>query len=146
MAFNKVILVGNLVKDPELRTTQSGISVTTFCIAVNRRMSRSNDQQPQTDFINIVAWRQTAEFVSRFFTKGKAILVCGSLQTRTWTDNDNNKHYVTEVVADEVQFVDRKSNDPAPSQQAPSQQMPTYSSPAADSGFEDLSADDELPF
>ena len=145
MAFNKVILVGNLVADPELKTTQSGISVTTFRIAVNRRMSKSNDQ-PQTDFFNIVAWRQTAEFVSRFFTKGKAILVCGSLQTRTWTDNDNNKHYITEVVADEVQFVDRKSNDPSQGQQAPSQQIPTYSSPAADSGFEDLSADDELPF
>lgn len=145
MAFNKVILVGNLVADPELKTTANGISVTTFRIAVNRR-ARSSEQQPQTDFIDVVAWRQTAEFVSRFFTKGKAILVCGSLQTRTWTDNNNSKHYVTEVVAEEVQFVERKSSDGSVSQQAPQQAAPTYSSPAADSGFEDLSADDELPF
>ncbi len=144
MAFNKVILVGNLVANPELKTTTNGIPVTTFCIAVNRRATRSGEQ-PQTDFINVVAWRQTAEFVSRFFTKGKAILVCGSLQTRSWVDNNNNKRYATEVVAEEVQFVERKSNDSPNGQQMP-QQAPTYSSPAADSGFEDLSADDELPF
>lgn len=154
MAFNKVILVGNLVADPELKTTTSGVSVTSFRIAVNRRYTKQGEQ-PQTDFIDIVAWRQTAEFITRFFTKGRAILVCGSLQTRSWTDNNGVKRYATEVVADEVSFVDRKSDNsgygnggnggysqPA----APQNAQPTYSTPSADSGFEDLSADDELPF
>ncbi len=144
MAFNKVILIGNLTDDPELKTTTNGIKVTTFTIAVNRRYTKPGEQA-QTDFINVVAWRQTAEFVSRFFTKGKPILVCGSLQTRSWTDSNNVKRYITEVVAEEAQFVERKSSDSAGSQPA-QQSIPTYSSPAADSGFEDLSADDELPF
>lgn len=144
MAFNRVILVGNLVADPELKTTPSGVSVTRFRLAVNRRFTRAGEQ-PQTDFFDIVAWRQTAEFVARFFTKGRPILVSGSLQNRNWTDNNGVKHYSNEIVADEVTFVDRKSEgSPAPA--ANQNTMPTYSTPTADSGFEDLSADDELPF
>ncbi len=142
MAFNKVILVGNLVADPELKTTPNGISVTRFSIAVNRR-ARSGEQA-QTDFFNVVAWRQTAEFIARFFTKGRPILVSGQLQNNNWTDNNNVKHYNVEIVADEVTFVDRKG-DGMPGQ-APTNSVPTYSTPSADSGFEDLSADDELPF
>lgn len=144
MAFNRVILVGNLVADPELKTTPTGVSVTRFRLAVNRRFTRAGEQ-PQTDFFDIVAWRQTAEFVARFFTKGRPILVSGTLQNRNWTDNNGVKHYSTEIVADEVTFVDRKSEGgaaPAMNQNP----MPTYSTPTADSGFEDLSADDELPF
>lgn len=144
MAFNKVILVGNLVADPELKTTPSGVAVTRFRIAVGRRFTRAGEQ-PQTDFFDIVAWRQTAEFVSRFFTKGRSILVSGTLQNRNWTDNNNVKHYSTEIVADEVSFVDRKG-DGAPGAGMPQNNIPTYSTPTADSGFEDLSADDELPF
>lgn len=144
MAFNKVILVGNLVADPELKTTTSGISVTRFSIAVNRRATRAGEQ-PQTDFFNIVAWRQTAEFIARFFTKGRPILVSGSLRNNNWTDNNGVKHYSVEVVADEATFVDRKGDAPA-GQPMPQNTMPTYSTPTADSGFEDLSADDELPF
>lgn len=151
-SFNKVILIGNLVADPELKKTQSGVSVTTFRIAVGRRFTRQGEQ-PQADFIDIVAWRQQAEFVTRFFTKGKPILVCGQLQTRTWTDNNGQKRYATEVVADEVSFVGNKNDGngggnyggygaPAP---GPSDPQPNYSS-APDAGFEDLSADDELPF
>ena len=94
-SFNKVILIGNLVADPELKKTQSGVSVTSFRIAVNRRYARQGEQQ-QTDFIDIVAWRERAEFVTRFFTKGKPILVCGQLQSRTWTDNNGQKRYATE--------------------------------------------------
>ena len=111
---------------------------------MNRRFTRQGEQ-PQTDFFDVVCWRQTAEFVSRFFTKGRPILVSGQLQNRNWTDNNNVKHYATEIVADEVTFVDRKADGsaaPAPAQNA----VPTYSTPTADSGFEDLSADDELPF
>lgn len=143
MAFNRVILVGNLVADPELKTTPNGISVTRFRIAVNRRFTRTGEQ-PQTDFFDITAWRQTAEFVSRFFTKGRPILISGTLQNRNWTDNNNVKHYSVEIVADEVTFVDRKTE--GFNGQAPMPSAPTYSTPTADSGFEDLSADDELPF
>jgi len=146
MAFNRVILVGNLVADPELKTTPTGVSVTRFRIAVNRRFTKAGEQ-PQTDFFDIVAWRQTAEFVARFFTKGRPILVSGSLQTRNWTDNNNVKHYATDIVADEVTFVDRKTDNSTYGQNtAPQNVQPTYSTPSADSGFEDLSADDELPF
>lgn len=144
MAFNRVILVGNLVADPELKTTPNGISVTRFRIAVNRNFTRNGEQQ-KTDFFDIVAWRQTAEFVARFFTKGRPILISGQLQNNNWTDNNNVKHYSVEIVADEVTFVDRKG-DGIPGQPSVSNAVPTYSTPTADSGFEDLSADDELPF
>lgn len=144
MAFNKVILVGNLVADPELKTTPNGVSVTRFRIAVNRRFAKAGEQA-QTDFFDITAWRQTAEFVSRFFTKGRPILVSGTLQNRVWTDNNNTKHYTIDIIADEVSFVDRKSDAPQ-GQPMMNGSIPTYSTPTADSGFEDLSADDELPF
>jgi single-strand DNA-binding protein len=144
MAFNRVILVGNLVADPELKTTPNGTSVTRFRIAVNRNYTRTGEQ-PKTDFFDIVAWRQTAEFISRFFTKGRPILVSGTLQNNNWVDNNNVKHYSVEVVADEVTFVDRKG-DGIPGQAPIGNNIPTYSTPTADSGFEDLSADDELPF
>ena len=145
-SFNKVILIGNLVADPELKKTQSGVSVTSFRIAVNRRYTRQGEQQ-QTDFIDIVAWRERAEFVTRFFTKGKPILVCGQLQSRTWTDNNGQKRYATEVVADEVSFVGSRNDGPngGGNYTAPSDAQPNFSSPP-ESGFEDLSTDDELPF
>lgn len=144
-SFNKVIMVGNLVADPELRQTPDGIAVTRFRIAVGRRYAKAGEQ-PQTDFFDVVAWRQRAEFVTRFFTKGRAILVCGSLQTRTWTDNNNQKRYATEIVADECSFVDRKGDAPPAKREEPAGEMPNYSSPKADGSFEELSADDELPF
>lgn len=145
-SLNKVILIGNLVADPELKQTQNGIMVTTFRIAVSRRFTRAGEQ-PQADFIDIVCWRQQAEFVTRYFTKGKPILICGSIQTRTWTDKDNNKRYSTEVVADEVSFVERKSDSTSFSRDFDTaQQAPSYSSPKANSSFEELSPDDELPF
>ena len=145
-SFNKVILVGNLTADPELKKTPSGVSVTSFSIAVNRRFTKQGEQT-QTDFINIVAWRQTAEFVARYFNKGKPILICGQLQTRSWTDQNGQKRYTTEVVADEATFVENKGGNggyPA-SAPFPTDAPPSYSS-GPDSGFEDLSADDELPF
>ena len=144
MAFNRVILVGNLVADPELKTTPNGTSVTRFRLAVNRNFTRTGEQ-PKTDFFDVVAWRQTAEFVARFFTKGRPILVSGQLQNNNWTDNNNVKHYSVEIVADEVTFVDRKG-DGIPGQPSVSNAVPTYSTPSADSSFEDLSTDDELPF
>ena len=149
-SFNKVILIGNLVADPELKQTQSGIAVTSFSIAVSRKFNRDSSQQ-QTDFFNIVCWRSTAEFVTKYFSKGKSILICGSLQTRTWTDQQGQKRYVTEVIVDEVNFVDSKGEGPAVTGGAPSYTPDSYQTPnfASDAGaprFEDMSNDDDLPF
>ena len=98
--LNKVILMGRLTRDPELKYTSSNIPVCSFSIAVDRRFSKQGDQ-PQTDFINIVAWRSTAEFICKYFSKGRLINVCGSLQTRTWDDANGVRRYSTEVIADE---------------------------------------------
>lgn len=150
-SLNKVILIGNLTADPELKQTQSGISVVSFTIAINRRYQSKNaaDGQQTADFINIVAWRQSAEFVSRFFKKGKPILVCGSLQSRSYTDNSGNKRYVTEVVADEVGFVESKSeSNGGTSQYTPdAYTTPSYSNTnAAEPKFEPVTDEDDLPF
>lgn len=158
-SFNKVILIGNLCADPELKQTQNGVSVTSFSIAVGRR--RVKDQEPQTDFISVVAWRNTAEFICKYFQKGKAILVVGSLQTRTWEDQNGQKRYATEVVADEAQFVEKKGDGASPvngsnsssngtsaktyqgyTQEANSSSKP-YSGEAV--AFEEMTAED-LPF
>ncbi len=144
-SFNKVILMGNLTADPELKQTPNGVSVTTFSIAVERRYQGS-DGQRDVDFINIVCWRQTAEFVSKYFTKGRPILVCGSIQTRTWTDNNNQKRYATEVVADEVSFVGKKDDSNGASTYRAGSQAPSYSTPKSEGTFEEISADDDLPF
>lgn len=118
--LNKVILGGHLTTDPELKQTPQGVSVTTFSIAVNRR-GKNNE----VDFINCVAWRNTAEFVSKYFKRGSGICLVGSIQTRSWQDNNGNKRYATEVVADEAHFVDSKSEgnaeafSPIPTNNAP---------------------------
>ena len=105
--MNKVILMGRLVKDPELKYTPSNNAVVSFTIAVDRRFVKQGEER-QADFINIVAWRTTAEFVAKWFTKGKLISLVGSIQTRTWEDNEGTKRYATEVVADEVYFAGDK--------------------------------------
>ena len=155
-SFNKVILIGNLVADPEIKQTQSGISVCRFNIAVNRRFARANGQdgqngQQQTaDFITIVAWRQQAEFVARYFKKGRPILVCGQLQSRSWTDQQNVRHYATEVVADEVSFVESKSDAPAAGGNNTQYVPDSYGAPAYTGGgatsFEEIPDDGNLPF
>lgn len=108
--MNKAILVGNLTKDPEMRTTPNGVSVTSFTVAVQRRY-KDADGNHQADFINCVAWRSTAEFVAKYFTKGSRIGVVGTIQTRTYDDQNGNKRYVTEVVADEVEFAGSKTQN-----------------------------------
>lgn len=158
-AFNKVILIGNLTADPELKTTPNGVSVTSFSIAVGRR--KVKDQEPQTDFINCVAWRNTAEFICNYFQKGKAILIVGSLQTRNWTDQNGQKRYATEVVAEEAQFVEKKTDSASPveasrmpsnassdaSYQVPSQNANSSNSPYSSQAvqFEEMTSED-LPF
>lgn len=146
-SFNKVILIGNLVADPELKQTQSGIAVTSFTIAVSRKFNRDSSQQ-QTDFINIVCWRTTAEFVTKYFSKGKSILVCGSLQTRSWTDQQGQKRYITEVVADEVSFVERKSDSSSSGVNSPviNAEPAPYSNASKDTDFEEMATDADLPF
>ena len=144
-SFNKVILIGNMCADPELKQTANGVAVTSFSIGVQRRFSRSQDNAQQTDFINIVCWRQQAEFVCKYFTKGRPILVCGSLQTRSWTDQNGQKRYATEVVADEVSFVDKKQDGAAPAGNLNAAPAP-YSASPADVAFQEMSADDDLPF
>lgn len=115
--FNKVILGGRLTADPELKTTPSGISVTSFTVAVNRRFGGKSAEDTQADFFNVTAWRQTAEFITRYFRKASSICVVGSIQTRSWTDQNGQKRFATEIVADEAYFVDAKSESPIAVQQ-----------------------------
>ncbi len=109
--MNKAILVGNLTRDPEQRTTSGGIAVTSFTVAVSRRF-KSQDGQQQADFINCVAWRQTAEFVAKYFTKGSRIGIVGTIQSRSYDDANGVRRYVTEVVVDEAEFVTSKAQNP----------------------------------
>lgn len=115
--LNRAILMGRLVADPELRQTPNGISVTAFCIAVERNYSKDKDRK--ADFINIVAWRQTAEFVSRYFSKGKMIVIEGSIQMRSYEDKNGNKRTAVEVVAENVMFGEskRREESPGPAQE-----------------------------
>ena len=136
--FNKVILGGRLTADPELKQTPQGVSVTTFSIAVNRR-----GKEAQTDFINCQAWRQTAEFICKFFKKGSSICVIGSIQTRSWTDQQNNKRIATEVIVDEANFVDSKAD--APSGSGSYNDAPAFQTQQAPK-FEEIASDDDLPF
>lgn len=149
--LNKVILMGHMTADPELKQTTSGISVCSFSIGVNRRYSKQDQGQQSVDFINIVAWRQQAEFVSRYFKKGSSIVICGSIQTRKWTDNNGQARYATEVVADEVSFgapaaQNGQGDRPATQSYTPSAYgNPTYNS-ADSANFEEIPGDDSLPF
>lgn len=150
--FNKVILGGRLTADPELKTTPSGIPVTTFTIAVNRRFGGKQGEEAQADFFNVTAWRQTAEFITKFFRKSSSICVAGSLQTRNWVDQQGQKRFATEIVADEAYFVDAKSESPLapqnyvqPTVPQSNEQPPQFQMQSAPQ-FEQLGEDDELPF
>ena len=137
--LNRIIIMGRLVRDPELRTTQNGTSVTGFTLACERDFKQGNEKA--TDFIECVAWRNTAEFACKYFTKGRMAIVEGRLQIREWTDKDGNNRRTAEIVADNVYFGDSKRDgDNAPSA------SPAYGAPPSN-GFADI-ADDEsdLPF
>lgn len=127
--FNKVIIGGRLTADAELKQTPSGVTVTAFSIAVNRKGADN-----KTDFIDCVAWRQTAEFICKYFKKGSSICIVGNLQKREWTDKNNQKRYATEVIADEVCFVDSKNDNASASN--------TDTAPQ----FEEIKDTDDLPF
>ena len=120
--YNRIILMGRLTKDPELKTTQSGVTMCRFSIAVDRAYSKG--QEKQTDFFDITAWRNTAEFVSKYFSKGRMILVEGKLQNNNYTDQNGVKHYQNVVIADSVAFCGDKSGGQQNGQQAPPAQQP----------------------
>ena len=152
--LNKVILMGHMTADPELKQTTSGLSVCSFSIGVNRRYTKADQGQQSVDFINIVSWRQQAEFVARYFKKGSSIIVCGQLQTRNWTDNQGQKRYVTEVVADDISFgapaaqqgVGQESRPAGGSTYTPEAYgMPTFNN-AQSANFEEIPGDESLPF
>lgn len=143
--LNSVSMVGRLVADPELRTTPSNISVTSFTIAVDRDFVKAGEER-QADFFDIVAWRQTAEFVTRFFRKGSFIAVQGTLQTRTYEDKNGNKRKAYEIIAANVSFCGSKSDSTSRSNEAAaSAPLPSYATGSA-GDFEEIANDDELPF
>ena len=138
--LNSVCLMGRLVADPELRQTPSGVSVCSFRIAVDRTY-QPKGQEKQTDFINIITWRSTAEFVSRYFRKGQLVAVQGSIQTGQYTDRDGNKRTAFDVVADNVFFAEKKAESGETKQGAGYDH-----SPDIQGDFEEIISPDELPF
>ena len=139
--LNKVVLCGRLTSDVELKATPSGVHVCSFTLAVNRRFqARNSDGTPtaaqQADFISVVAWRNTAEFITKYFSKGSSLCITGSIQTRSWKDQQGNNRYATEVVADEAMFVDSKGEGAS---------IPEVQ-PAIQPNFETLKTDEDLPF
>ena len=131
-SFNKVILMGRLVAAPELKRTASGTAVTSFSLAVDRRYSNANEKK--TDFINVAAWKQNAEFICKYFAKGSPIIVCGELHNRSWKDANGNTRYMTEVVVSEAAFAESKKSSEA-------------AAPEADAdGFVRVDPDEDLPF
>lgn len=142
--FNKAILGGRLTADPEIKTTQSGTPVCSFSIAVNRRGAK--DGQQQSDFISCVAWKERAELISKYFRKGSSICIVGEIQTRKWKDNNGNSRIATEVIVNEVNFVDSKS-DNAQTSALPYTPPVVFNTPAEPiPTFQYLVSDEDLPF
>ena len=143
--MNKAILIGNLTRDPELTTTPSGISVCRFTIAVSRRFANAEGER-EADFINCVAWRGLADNVSKYVKKGKKICVSGSIQTRNYEAQDGSKRYITEIVADDVEFISpRDSEDSEPVEKSKFDEDDAESPKAKIAKFEPID-DDDLPF
>lgn len=140
--LNRITIMGRLTRDPELRHTQSGTAVASFSLAVERDFKDKATREKTTDFIDVVAWRNTAEFVSRYFSKGRMAVVEGRLQVRAYTDKEGNNRRISEVVADNVYFADSKRDD------RPEGNAPESSFPPVNSGFDDSIDEDgdTLPF
>lgn len=143
MAFNKIILQGRITADPEAKQTTSGVSVCRFTLAVDRRFKGENGAK-EADFIEVVAWRQTADFVAKYFAKGQEIIVCGSLQMRKWEDKQGNKRVSAEVVADEATFSGVKVASDSEGSASSKTYMPDAYKPAPQ--YEEMAEDDTLPF
>ena len=145
--LNHIVIMGRMTRDPELRRTGSGIAVAGFTVAVDRDFGGKDGGEKETDFIDCVAWRQTGEFVSKYFTRGSMIVVSGRLQMRSWTDKDGNKRRTAEVVAENVYFGDSKRSNDGGNTSAPA--YGSYSAPAAQpvQDFTELDdVDGQLPF
>lgn len=148
MSLNRITIMGRLTRDPELRHTNNGTAVTSFSIAVDRGF-KAQDGSKETDFIDIVAWRQTAEFVSRYFAKGRMAVVDGRLQTRSYQDKNGNKRTAVEVVADNVYFGDSKNDDKkSDDREAMYDQFDNNSAPLRENTahIEEIEDDGDLPF
>ena len=144
--LNRIIIMGRMVRDPELRTTQSGTPVTSFTLAVDRDFKSRDSGEKSTDFVDVVAWKQTAEFVCKYFAKGRMAVAEGRLQIREWKDKDGNNRRTAEVVADNVYFGDSKRDEG----NAPDNSAPTYVGgygATAGGGFAEIADEDEnFPF
>lgn len=141
-SLNKVVLIGHMVADPELKQTSTGTYVCNFAIGVSRKFTKKSDGDSVTDFLDIIAWAKQAEFVSKYFKKGNAICICGSIETRIWTTQDGSKRKKVEIVADEVSFIEKKSDSGS-----------SFAAPSFGGGdtieaphFEEVTGEDELPF
>jgi single-strand DNA-binding protein len=138
--MNKVILMGRLTKDPELKyTAANNTAVCSFTLAVNRKFTKQGEEK-KADFINCQSWSKTAEFVSKYFTKGSQVAIVGRIETRTWDDTEGKKHYVTEVIVEDTYFAESKKGEGNPS----NQQGATNT--GNNGGFNPMDEDDELPF
>lgn len=155
--LNKVILMGRLTRDPEFRQTTSGTPVCRFSLAINRQFANKQTCERETDFVDCDAWRSTAEFISRYFSKGSMILVEGQLRNNNYTDNNGVKHYAMRVLVDNVSFCESKNNSENQQQGAPAQiqqtQAPRAAAPASEpldigdlGEFEEILSDGEVPF
>ena len=145
--MNQIAIMGRLTRDPELRQTPNGVAVASFSLAVNRSYTPKDGGERQTDFIDVVAWRSTAEFVSKYFTKGQMAAVTGRLQIRDWTDKDDNKRRSAEVVADNVFFTESKKSRDESFAHSENGYNAGFSTPVESSDFAELDMDEgELPF
>ena len=147
--MNQIIIMGRMTRDPELRHTPNGVSVASFTLAVDRGFAPKDGGERQTDFIDVVAWRNTAEFVSRYFTKGQMAAVVGRLQIRDWTDKEGNKRRSAEVIAENIHFTESKKSRESSYGSNDSKDDPGlgYATPVAPSDFSEIDMDDgDLPF
>lgn len=143
--LNQITIMGRLTRDPELRRTGNGTAVASFTVAVDRDFSGRDSGEKETDFIDCVAWRQTGEFVSKYFTKGRMIALSGRLQIRNWTDGEGARRRTAEIVAQSVYFADSRSRDTVPEPQPP---VPGsgYDPTAPEAGYADYEPDPKLPY
>lgn len=143
--FNKVILGGRLTANPEVKQTQTGVPVCSFSLAINRKYAKDGQQQ-ETDFINCTAWRNTAEFIGKYFKKGSSMCVVGSIQVRSWTDTSGQKRYATDIIVDEAMFVDSKNEYQGAQDAGAMPYVPdAYKVPDAPN-YEQVDTDSDLPF
>ena len=145
--LNHIVIMGRMVRDPELRRTPNGVAVASFTLAVDRDISSKDGGEKETDFIDCVAWRHTGEFVSKYFAKGRAAVVSGRLQIRAWTDNSGNKRRSAEVVADNVYFADSKTTAENGGNRAAGEATAQQAAAPAAGDYEQIYGEDyELPF